>query len=465
MTDKQGPRLWVERVSRAAMNEIRKDSIIPWDRAHVGYGQNPPVDITISFPRDDDMAPAFLQELRLAALRHRITKVWVGRYAYVVGASSIRSLGAGQHGETVLETTMSTSTYHDRNVKKINEASITAFKYATTGRPTDGKIRRRDETDRMVLNTTPDTFKIIKEVRAKYDDVKFWARPGDHDRAAAIMREIVGVPPPRNSFGSKNIDSIDIHLMIQRITNEIFAELLSMEMYLWLSSRLNLPPLRAAIRSSGAGLFGASINLLTDIMMIEAAMKIAKTPHRLGNLLVELTAISGELRINRSDQDFFSFCGRADSIKLNDKRNLHSEDGPAVTYYPNSDGSHRPPLYARKGVVIPNKYMDCYRPLTASDIDGEPNAEIRRVLIDIVGRAEYIRQKKLTPIDVSKDWGSLYTVTTAAYLHLINETPEPDGSRKEFWFRVPTTFTTAKAAFAWHAQVTEDMLDLMSQRA
>jgi hypothetical protein len=34
-------------------------------------------------------------------------------------------------------------------------------------------------------------------------------------------------------------------------------------------------------------------------------------------------------------------------------------------------------------------------------------------------------------------------------VRVVNHTPEPDGSLREFWLRVPPTMTTARQAVAW----------------
>ncbi len=86
-------------------------------------------------------------------------------------------------------------------------------------------------------------------------------------------------------------------------------------------------------------------------------------------------------------------------------------------------------------------------------IDAESNAEVRRVMIDRYGTERYIVDGGAT--EVSRDrCGILYRKALAGDEAIVmvkvrNSTPEPDGSVKDYWLRVPPDVKTAREAVAW----------------
>jgi hypothetical protein len=101
------------------------------------------------------------------------------------------------------------------------------------------------------------------------------------------------------------------------------------------------------------------------------------------------------------------------------------------------------------------------REITVDKIDGEINAEVRRLMIDryrdgeeINGAAAFMRDAGGVQVDHDEKFGTLWRREIAddepiVLLEVINATPEPDGRFRHYWLRVPPTMTTAHEAAAW----------------
>jgi hypothetical protein len=48
-------------------------------------------------------------------------------------------------------------------------------------------------------------------------------------------------------------------------------------------------------------------------------------------------------------------------------------------------------------------------------------------------------------------------------VHVVNSSPEPDGSYKEYFLRVPPTMTRARQAIAWTFGLTEEEYEPLSE--
>ncbi len=85
---------------------------------------------------------------------------------------------------------------------------------------------------------------------------------------------------------------------------------------------------------------------------------------------------------------------------------------------------------------------------TLADIQAEQNSESRQIMIERFGADRYIRETGATEIDHS-DLGTLYDVVGMKVVKVVNSTPEPDGTYKDYFLRVPPNMTTAAEAVAW----------------
>jgi len=110
----------------------------------------------------------------------------------------------------------------------------------------------------------------------------------------------------------------------------------------------------------------------------------------------------------------------------------HCADGPALKC---ADGFT---LYAWKGMRTPEKVIK--GDFTVKEIDAERNAEIRRVMIDKYGLSRYLLDSGAKKIH-EDDFGVLYSKELPGdeplmMVKVVNSTPEPDGSFKDYFLRV-----------------------------
>ena len=145
---------------------------------------------------------------------------------------------------------------------------------------------------------------------------------------------------------------------------------------------------------------------------------------------------------------------------------LHREDGGAVEY---SDGRVE---YHWHGVEVPSHVVLDPDTITAEEIDAEQNLEVRRVMIERFpgGLAALMKAQGSTLIhkdETGELWGRAPTPTgartrawrndlTIFMVKVINSSPEPDGTFREYWLRVPPSTRTARQGVAWTFGMTED---------
>jgi hypothetical protein len=115
-------------------------------------------------------------------------------------------------------------------------------------------------------------------------------------------------------------------------------------------------------------------------------------------------------------------------------------------------------VYWFKGVLVPMKYMTRPEELTFEEIIGHPNAEVRRVGIEIYGFDRLISEKKFKAVHKDNKTGaSLYSLKmgkgdreqNVCIVRVLDGTPMPDGERKVYFLQVPPTMKTCKEAIAW----------------
>lgn len=151
-------------------------------------------------------------------------------------------------------------------------------------------------------------------------------------------------------------------------------------------------------------------------------------------------------------RDFVMVSDRPLNILRDDEGRLHSEAGPALDW---GDGFA---IYAWHGVQVPRKVIEAPDQLTAGDVQKEDNAEVRRIMIERMGRERFIAQagakiihadsdglgrpRRLLRIDRRDD-------SAMVFVEVTNSTPEPDGHHKVYQLRVPPSVTTCQQAVAW----------------
>jgi hypothetical protein len=140
-------------------------------------------------------------------------------------------------------------------------------------------------------------------------------------------------------------------------------------------------------------------------------------------------------------------CQAPATALLNNARQAHCEHGPALEF---EDGFK---VYAWNGVVVPAHAIMAGGEITLEQIDKETNIEVRRILIQQYGLERYLADSGAIQI-AADECGVLYKKMQAndepiVVVKVTNPTPEPDGSHKHYFLRVPPQMTSARAAVAW----------------
>ncbi|MBP7863031.1 hypothetical protein KA183_15195 [bacterium] len=179
---------------------------------------------------------------------------------------------------------------------------------------------------------------------------------------------------------------------------------------------------------------------------------------RLG--LAEADAVSGLKKVARAAGWWWPYknlCILTERPKQLNRENrlyLHSESGAAIEY-PDGWG-----IYSYRGIVVPEYVINLSEPISVEMIEAEPNVEVRRVLIERFGLENYLKTGNLVKIH-QDDCGILYRMNLQGdepmlVVRVINSTPEPDGTRKNYFLRVPPNMMRARQAVAWTFGLTED---------
>ncbi len=106
-------------------------------------------------------------------------------------------------------------------------------------------------------------------------------------------------------------------------------------------------------------------------------------------------------------------------ISTDSKGRLHSENGPALSY---SDGVI---LHALNGVIVPRKVVEAPENYTESEIRGEGNSEVVRLLAERLGWAQFVVKLGARQIDTWTD-----PLTKLSYELLDTESEEPNRWRR-----------------------------------
>ncbi|GAA3230617.1 DUF6745 domain-containing protein [Actinocorallia longicatena] len=145
---------------------------------------------------------------------------------------------------------------------------------------------------------------------------------------------------------------------------------------------------------------------------------------------------------------------RPDDLHRDEPGRLHRGDGPALGY---PDGFA---LHAWRGMPIPPGFIATLATLTARQILAEDNAELRRVMLEHFGYDRYLAEIDAKPLHRDAT-GTLWRIDLpgdepVVMVEVLNSTPEPDGSTRTYYLRVPPDTTTARAGVAWTFGLTEE---------
>jgi hypothetical protein len=126
---------------------------------------------------------------------------------------------------------------------------------------------------------------------------------------------------------------------------------------------------------------------------------------------------------------------------------LHKDDGPAINF---RDGYS---VWCLEGMLLDKKIVETPHELTIEEIDKEENVERRRVMLERYGIERYLKESG-TEFVCQDRFGKLYrrefnNDEDLVVVRVTNSTPEPDGTIKDYFLRVPSEMKTPQEAVAW----------------
>jgi hypothetical protein len=126
---------------------------------------------------------------------------------------------------------------------------------------------------------------------------------------------------------------------------------------------------------------------------------------------------------------------------------LDRGDGPALAF---PDGFA---LHAWRGMPVPAEFLSGLARLTPRRIREEENAELRRVMLEHYGYDRYLEESGAEPMQ-RDEAGVLWRIELEGdeplvMVEVVNSTPEPDGTHRTYWLRVPPRTRTAREGVAW----------------
>ena len=150
-------------------------------------------------------------------------------------------------------------------------------------------------------------------------------------------------------------------------------------------------------------------------------------------------------------QNVLAISDRPNVINLDDQGRLHDEHGPSISY---RDGWA---LHHWHGVFVEAWIIEHPKRITPVLIEGEDNAEVRRVMVERYGEARYISDSGLVPI-AKDEFGELFRKdfegdAPLVYVKVLNSTPEPDGSIKPYFLSVNPNHYAGAAGKIPHAAI------------
>lgn len=137
-------------------------------------------------------------------------------------------------------------------------------------------------------------------------------------------------------------------------------------------------------------------------------------------------------------------CDRPAGIHRDRRERLHSETGAAIRYADDFG------IYCIHGIRVPPQVITQPETITAKLIQSQINTEVRRVLIDKMGREKFLREADADKVDEHERFGTLWRTTRGEFwLEVVNSTPEPDGSYKHYILAIdPTAYRWAAGKYA-----------------
>jgi hypothetical protein len=140
-------------------------------------------------------------------------------------------------------------------------------------------------------------------------------------------------------------------------------------------------------------------------------------------------------------------CTLPSIARLDDAGRFHSDAGPAFAWLDDVRD------YYWHGVRVEAYVVEDPGRITVADIERERNVEVRRVKLERFGQGRYLIESGARV--VHRDdfgillWKDFPNDEPLVMVKVVNATPEPDGTCKDYFLRVPPHMQTAREAVAW----------------
>jgi hypothetical protein len=153
---------------------------------------------------------------------------------------------------------------------------------------------------------------------------------------------------------------------------------------------------------------------------------------------------------------------RPSRLSVDAEGQLHNSIGCALQF---RDGWES---FAWHGTFVPDRFLQFAIKKDVTEIFYEPNVEIRRMMLEMYGLEAFIKDSGAQKVQEDK-CGALYRQEFGdnhediVIVHVINSTPEPDGTYNHYFLRVPPTTKTAREGIAWTFGMTADEYDPLKE--
>ncbi|MGW8762830.1 DUF6745 domain-containing protein [Streptomyces sp. NPDC055815] len=216
---------------------------------------------------------------------------------------------------------------------------------------------------------------------------------------------------------------------------------------LWDLTRSLADRIRAGVtEAAGADAAGVRLLLLDAVLGQHDAAWLAAFDGQ-GTRLAGLTTVAGHAGWWWPYENAVVICERPVELHRDEAGRLDRGDGPALAF---ADGFA---LHAWRGMPVPAEFLAGLADLTPERIREEENAELRRVMLEYYGYDRYLAVSGARH-EHSDETGVLWRIALAddedvVMVEVVNSTPEPDGTHRTYWLRVPPTTRTAREGVAW----------------
>ena len=137
---------------------------------------------------------------------------------------------------------------------------------------------------------------------------------------------------------------------------------------------------------------------------------------------------------------------------------LHAEGGPALDW----DGQM--PFYLWHDRLVSQKLVAPVATWHWRDIIDETDRERRALMLERFGLERFLRRagRVVHEDETGRLWstGPTRFMSRISAVEVVNGTPEPDGSRRHYWIRVPPDIRRARAGVAWTYGIVEKRYQL-----